>query len=395
MKPVHFSLMRTCLAALAGLGGAALTLCAQTNPPPAPGRYLFIVDTSAAMKRYAPAAYKAVENLLLSSMSAQLKRGDTVGVWTFNEQLFAGRLPLQVWSPETAALVNTNVLSFLKTQAFSGASRFETVVPTLSRVVENSDRLTVLLVSDGNEEISGTPFDWQIQTALGNSFKAQQKARMPFITVLRAQHGEFVNAFVNRAPWPVEFPQFPPESKTAVAPKVTPQPKPLVTNTTPPLILIGKKPEPTVETNVLPALPPQIPEAQPTPAPQPGPPVAATPTNPVTTVVALKDETNSPIATAPESNLNAIAAPTPPSDTATGAAITTEPVQPAAPSPAGRVPAEPVPAVNQLATAHWIMICGGVVMVLMAVVIVILVVQRGHARGESSLITRSLDQEKK
>src|SRR5688572_19692365 len=118
------------LAILAVLALAASPLCAQSNAPAPPAdRYLFIVDTSTAMRRRAPAVQKAVESLLRSSMAAQFQRGDTVGVWTFNEQLYAGRLPLQTWTPETSDLIRSNIAHFLKTQSYTGASRFEAVMP--------------------------------------------------------------------------------------------------------------------------------------------------------------------------------------------------------------------------------------------------------------------------
>src|ERR1041384_6467004 len=99
-------------------------LSAQTNAPRAStSRYLFIVDTSAAMRRCAPAAQKAIGSLVHSGLGRQLRVGDTVGVWTFDEELHAGRFPLQQWSPERNAAVASNVLAFLQAQRFQKQSR--------------------------------------------------------------------------------------------------------------------------------------------------------------------------------------------------------------------------------------------------------------------------------
>src|SRR5947209_15354463 len=81
---------------------------AQTNSVKASGpsnRYLMIVQTSRSMERRADETLKVVQDLLTSSMSAQLRRGDTFGLWTFNEALYAGRFPLQEWSPESQRAV--------------------------------------------------------------------------------------------------------------------------------------------------------------------------------------------------------------------------------------------------------------------------------------------------
>src|SRR5215510_9438485 len=89
----------------------------QTNlnrPNISSNRYLLVLETSRSMEKRSEANLKAVENLLASNMAGQLGRGDTLGVWTFNEELFTGRFPLQQWSPETRQQVNEQELSFLK-----------------------------------------------------------------------------------------------------------------------------------------------------------------------------------------------------------------------------------------------------------------------------------------
>lgn len=210
-------------------------------------RFLFLVDTSAATRRRAPAMLKAINNLMLSSMNAELRRGDSVGVWTFNEELHTGQFPLQLWTPEATEPVASNVVAFLKAQRYEKSSRFEVVQPAIEQLVRSSERLTVLLVSDGNENISGTPFDQQIRGVFQREFQKQRSARMPFITVLRSSRGKFVNAIVNLAPWPVEFPPFPALPKFA-APLKPVEPEP-VHATNRPLIIIGKKPAPPEVTN--------------------------------------------------------------------------------------------------------------------------------------------------
>jgi hypothetical protein len=218
---------------------------AQTNATRnLPGRYLFIVDTSAAMRQRSSVAQRAVSNLLLSSMHAQFQRGDTVGVWTYNEQLYAGHLPLQRWSPQNEQVVATNILMFLKRQPYEKKPHFDRVWPALQRVIRESYQLTVLLISSGEEQISGTPFDREINHFFQTQSREQKKARAPFVIVLRTRRGEFTGVTLNAAQWPVEFPPLPPEPKVADAPKPKPpEPKPAPRPAAPPLIIIGKKSE--------------------------------------------------------------------------------------------------------------------------------------------------------
>src|ERR1700712_1643130 len=64
-------------------------------------RWLLIVETSRAMAPRAEAITKSVGDLLRSGMNGQLRAGDSVGLWTYNNELHAGEFPLQTWSPET------------------------------------------------------------------------------------------------------------------------------------------------------------------------------------------------------------------------------------------------------------------------------------------------------
>jgi len=239
------------LGALMILALWVLPVSAQTNAPPDhSGRFLFIVDTSAAMRRRAPAMQKAIEKLIRSGLDGELRAGDTVGAWTFDEELYAGRFPLQLWSTETSESVASNLVAFVKGQTFQKKSRFEVVVPLLERIAKESSKLTVLLVTDGDEKISGTPFDGDIQSQLERYSKMQAKAREPFIIVLRIWHGRFISSTVNLMPWPVEFPAFPPEPAIVEVPKPKlPQTKPAPHPVVPSLIVIGKKPEPLAVTN--------------------------------------------------------------------------------------------------------------------------------------------------
>src|SRR4030095_7829986 len=61
---------------------------AQTQTPAerAPqNRYLLLVETSRSMQRRTNAVFETVHELLGSGMQAQLRHGDTIGLWTFNE----------------------------------------------------------------------------------------------------------------------------------------------------------------------------------------------------------------------------------------------------------------------------------------------------------------------
>lgn len=264
----------------------------ETPRPGPPGRYLLLVETSEAMRPRMGAALRAVETLLASGMHGQLRAGETLGVWTYNQDLYAGELPLQIWTPQTERAVASNVVGFLKSQPCERVARFAVVWPELEELVRESPRLTVLWVNSGGEAVRGTPFDAQINEFFDAHRRAQAAQRMPFVVVLRAQEGTFCGLTLNLAPWPVLLPSFPPwvarakpaeadlagkagkasaqPAETAPAPKATPPGAPARTEPVvrPPLIIVGKKDEPP---------PPSLPGAE-TASAKPGPPAPSEPT---------------------------------------------------------------------------------------------------------------------
>ncbi|HOX57642.1 MAG TPA: hypothetical protein P5205_12940 [Candidatus Paceibacterota bacterium] len=200
---------------IAGL--APICLAAQTNTAKgaAPNRCLLIVDTSNPMQRRSKAMVKVVEELVTSGLNGQLRHGDSLGLWTFNEALHAGRFPLQTWSPDDRRAIAERIVAFLKAQKYEKQPSFDKVRTALTHVVENSPRLTVILISSGDETVRGTPYDQQIAQRYREWYDQQRKARMPFVTVLRAQDGRFVDCVVNTPPWPLQIPAAPPEMQTA------------------------------------------------------------------------------------------------------------------------------------------------------------------------------------
>jgi hypothetical protein len=189
------------------------TLCGQTNAVKRGGnRFLLIVDTSASMAGRKEGVLKALRDLLASSMQRQLREGDTLGLWTFNQDL-AGRFPLQHWSAKTRSAAAASLLEFINNQKYEGEASLDKILTPLGHVIKGSANLTVVLISDGEEKMHGTPFDDPINAYYKQWQKEQQKARLPFVTVLRAGDGQITDYAVTASPWPLEMPALPSESK--------------------------------------------------------------------------------------------------------------------------------------------------------------------------------------
>ena len=287
---------RHCKAGRAGCWTLALALTMGVSPlagEPAvsSSRYLLVVDTSRSMRNRSRAMLQTVQDLLNSGMQGQLSGGETLGVWTFNEDLYTGRFPLQVWAPQEQKAIVRRILGFLKAQACEKQPSLDKVVPAIQDVVKESELITVILISAGDAKIHGTPFDDPINDYYARWHNEQQAGRVPLVTILRARNGKMLRCSVRPAAGPMEFPPLPPpeagvvrtEPPAAARPAPAPPPQSVPPQMAPPLILSGRKlhPETTQPPNteapvVRTELPAGVPPA-PAPPPQSVPPQTTPP----------------------------------------------------------------------------------------------------------------------
>ena len=206
------------LLVIAGLAPCPIGSQTNVNRTAAPTeRCLLIVETSKSMQRRVDGVLGAVQDLLGSRLDGKFRDGGTLGIWTFNEELSAGRFPLQTWSASAQKEITQRTITFLKGQKYEKLTSFDKVAPALSRVIKESELITVILICSGDGKIRGTPFDDQINQTFQQWHDIQQKARLPFVTVLRARHGQVAAYVVNTPPWPLQVPSLPEETKGSEA----------------------------------------------------------------------------------------------------------------------------------------------------------------------------------
>ena len=230
--------------------GLPFPIPAQTNSStvaPLANRYLLIFETSHAMGQRSAGVMRTFQSLIVSRMGGRLRTGDSIALWTFSDTLHTGLLPLQEWSTGGGNAVADRLATCLRDQKFEKQARLDQVIPALLRVVRNSQFITIVLVTEGAQEMHGTPFDQQINQSYKLWSTQQQEARMPFVTILQAAHGTFTYYNVAPVPWPLDFPPLPAEllkQKLPPNPTVVSAPTPKPPPMAPPLILSGRKPQP-------------------------------------------------------------------------------------------------------------------------------------------------------
>jgi len=380
------------LAFLVCLTTASLAAPSSTNATrrPQPERWLLVIETSARMERRALALEGLIGDLLASGIQGQLQEGDEIGIWTYNKKLFAGIAPIQTWTPAVSNQIAGRTARFIGGQEYRDKARWSEVVSELDQVVKKSRKLTILIFSDGSQKMSGTPFDDAINDAYAQYRPELSPTRMPLITVLRSERGQYLGQVVSIAPWPITYPSFQVEvdPEPAPAPKPVERKKAIIIGTpkktvsspsTNALIMSGAsspqtpppvaevKPAPVVPTQTAPKVNPEPPKPAPVPAPPPTAPVPVPAPEP-TPVEMAKLEPRQPEPTA-------------------AARSTAVPEVAVAPAPS----AAPEPAAgNWFSSRRWFLILGlGCLWV--AIVIALVLARRSRRSHAASLITRSFD----
>jgi hypothetical protein len=428
---------------------------AQSNQPPATNlvsanRFLFIVETSAAIKPVAPHVLKAVGDLINTGANGQMRDGDTIGLWTFNQQVYSS-LPVQTWAQSIRSQVADRTAAFMRRQPLEKSGQFDKVLPNLFGIIDASDFITVIIVSTGEGKMKGTPFDAEINTLYRQAIKSMKGQRMPVVTVLQAKGGKLLrNYTVNALPWPVIIPEVPillrpvPVVAAQPTPKATPA-APAIVAPPPNLIVTGTAANPVSQPVASPPAPKTI-IPQPVVQPQTTPPVVAeqTTTPPSVTspppVPAPAFTTTPPVEIAkietaivkPESSpppplvtpkpAKPLAPPPPaPAPAQTPPSVTTMPVAPApatepAPSPKALAseaaassvppalvpPQNPAPNSTELATAMGepvqrsnSLLIASMVLVIIALALIFLMMLRNRSTSGPSLITHAIGNKKK
>ena len=103
-------------------------------------RWLFVFNTSASMHDRVRGMESITYDLLTTAMHGNLRAGDTIGIWTFNNQLNADEAPLQDWSPAAAPSIMKDTMEFIDNHAYEKSAVFGDVLTNMLRVIKHFGR---------------------------------------------------------------------------------------------------------------------------------------------------------------------------------------------------------------------------------------------------------------
>lgn len=231
----------------------------KSKPVPAPDgeRFLFIVEISSAMGKMQAETEAALFELIGSGVNRQMRPGDTYGVWTYNNETFAGEFPMQIWDSRNSTQLGTIAAAYLSEREFKKSGDVKRLMATLNAVVHSVSNLNIFIISKGDSSMSGTPFDKVINGQYKAQSRARKEAGKPFITALVARDGWIIDGSVAISGAPIKLPDRSTPTIAEKKPDSAPKPAivaPTPTNSVPPQISSAPKATPAPS------------EAQPTPA---------------------------------------------------------------------------------------------------------------------------------
>jgi hypothetical protein len=399
--------------ALAGIFLCA-TWCRADDPPQRrmENRFLIVIDTSSAMKARSQGVAEAVNGLLESGMKGEVRKGDTIGLWTYSDHLDTD-FPMEVWSEQKKDSILSEVREHVNHLRYEKRAHLDKALPTVLQVMANSERLTVILIFDGSEAITGALFAKDINALHKRYAREFRDAAEPFVTVMASRNGAVFDYTINYPatvvlphtadPLPPPETTAPPVAAVTVPPPVV-EPAPPSPTTNVQIVLSGADfaPKPgapaATASNVTAAVTPT-----PTPAPIPPPVVPANVPAPVeiAPVVAQTAPANAAPAPPPRTPPPVVSTPPPaPVNTNTlkiavvelaplpPPAVTTPVAQPVASNAAVTLtPAEITTTTKQL-TAMFVV---AISLLTIAVVLLFLVLRRWRGSPQPSLISQSID----
>jgi hypothetical protein len=174
-------------------------------------RFLFVVETSAANRKFENSNRQALFDLVVGGVNGHMRSGDTYGIWTYSDEVRAGEFPLTIWEKEQALDLAGQAAAFLQKQKYAKRASPSFLVDDLRRLSDRVGDFNVFIICSGEDPISGTPFDQNINAAYKALGKQSARTGRPMVTSFAVRKSRPVRAGVVLAGDRLVLPERPPE----------------------------------------------------------------------------------------------------------------------------------------------------------------------------------------
>src|SRR5437870_12268191 len=118
----------------------------EPSSPALPHRYFFLIDTSLESAKSSLVVRQTVYDLLVTSMFGQMRPGDLLDIWTYDDDVHADRFPEVTWDPATAESWANRGDELLRREAVNKRGDFKTVMAAALRALSASPSITLFLI---------------------------------------------------------------------------------------------------------------------------------------------------------------------------------------------------------------------------------------------------------
>jgi hypothetical protein len=211
----QFRFLLLCLSAAVWIWTASAAMkpvIVPMNIPPAPDgeRFLFILDVSSGMENLQAGNETALYELISTGVGGYMRAGDTYGIWTFNKETYTDKLSMQVWDPKRSKQLATIAAAAVNNQNYEKSCNMKQLMQRLTSVIHAVSNVTFFVLTDGDTDMVGTPFDKTINAEYRKQNRLRRQVKRPFVATLVVRDGWFVESKVRVAGQAIELPERPP-----------------------------------------------------------------------------------------------------------------------------------------------------------------------------------------
>jgi len=211
----QFRFLLLCLSAAVWIWTASAAMkpvIVPMNIPPAPDgeRFLFILDVSSGMENLQAGNETALYELISTGVGGYMRAGDTYGIWTFNKETYTDKLSMQVWDPKRSKQLATIAAAAVNNQNYEKSCNMKQLMQRLTSVIHAVSNVTFFVLTDGDTDMVGTPFDKTINAEYRKQNRLRKQVKRPFVATLVVRDGWFVESKVRVVGQAIELPERPP-----------------------------------------------------------------------------------------------------------------------------------------------------------------------------------------
>ena len=176
--------------------GAAIWFCAAADARAAENlRYLFLIEHSPEMASRQIATAQTVHDIIRSGFEGEIKDGEKFALYFYGSRLQTTR-PF-VWRKGYELALARQAANLFSGRIFSKLRPPPETLFDAAAHVEVSPEITVFYFTDGNQPITGTPFDDKLNEAIARRRSVFLRADKPFVVTFVARNQTLVDGRVH------------------------------------------------------------------------------------------------------------------------------------------------------------------------------------------------------